>query len=123
MARPLRIQRLAASLGWLSRKVLSGASGGRNALEQRKAFVKYHEAPLREEARLERILDRVVSGAVLGSEQFVAEVKAVWKRGSSEELRSGEFFGEKIAWRSIVHAVEAVHGGRCEEFKDCYYGD
>jgi malonyl CoA-acyl carrier protein transacylase len=61
----------------------------------------------------------VVSGAVLGSERFVAEVKAAWKRRSAEEVRSGEFCGG-VAWKSIVEAVEAVHGGRWEEFRDSY---
>jgi hypothetical protein len=109
---------LAASPGWLTRETLLGASGGRNAGEQRKAFEQYHEAPLRE-GRLERVWDRVVAGAVLGSERFVAEVKAAWKRRSAEEVRSGEFCGG-VAWKSIVEAVEAVHGGRWEEFRDSH---
>jgi hypothetical protein len=60
--------------------------------ERRRAFAAYHETPLRE-GRLERVWDRVVSGAVLGSERFVAEVKAAWKRRSTEEARSVEFGG------------------------------
>ena len=36
-------------------------------------------------------------------------------------VRSGEFCGG-VAWKSIVEAVEAVHGGRWEEFRD-RYGD
>jgi hypothetical protein len=80
----------------------------------------YHEAPLRE-GRLERVWDRLVSGAVLGSERFLAEVKAAWKRRSAEEVRSGELAGG-VAWKHIVEAVEAVHGGRWEEFRD-RYGD
>jgi hypothetical protein len=82
------------------------------------AFREYHEAPLRE-GWLERVWDRVVSGAVLGSERFVAEVKAAWKRRSAEESRSGEFSGG-VAWERIVEAVEAVHGGRWEGFRDSY---
>jgi REP element-mobilizing transposase RayT len=110
---------LVTSPDWLTQEALLGASGGRNAGEQRKAFEQYHQAPLRE-GRLERVWDRVVSGAVLGSERFVAEVKAGWKRRSSEEVRSGEFSGGGVSWKSIVQAVEAVHGGRWEEFRDCY---
>jgi putative transposase len=108
---------LEVSPDWLTQEALLEASGGRNAGERRKAFLQYHEAPLRE-GRLERVWDRVVSGAVLGSERFVAEVKAAWKRRSPEEARSREFSGEGIAWKSIVQAVEAVHGGRWEEFRD-----
>ncbi len=109
---------LAAGPGWLTREALMGASGGRTVREQRRAFAAYHEAPLRE-GRLERVWDRVVSGAVLGSERFVAEVRAAWKRRSAEEARSGEF-GGGVAWKRIVEAVEAVHGGRWEEFRDDY---
>jgi putative transposase len=109
---------LAACPGWLTREALLGASGGRTAEEQRRAFEAYHETPLRE-GRLERVWDRVVAGAVLGSERFVAEVKAAWKRRSAEEVRSGEF-GGGVAWQRIVEAVEAVHGGRWEEFRDTY---
>jgi hypothetical protein len=111
---------LAASPGWLIREALLGASGGRKAEEQRKAFEQYHQSPLRE-GRLERVWDRVVSGAVLGSERFVTEIKTAWKRRSAEEVRSGEFCGG-VAWPRIVEAVEAVHGGRWEEFRD-RYGD
>jgi hypothetical protein len=107
---------LAVSPGWLTREVLLGASGGRTAGEQRRAFRQYHQAPLRE-GRLERVWDRVVAGAVLGSERFVAEVKAAWKRRSTEEVRSGELCGG-VAWKNIVESVEAVHGGRWDEFRD-----
>lgn len=111
---------LATAPGWLRREALLGASGGRTAGEQRRAFAEYHEAPLRE-GRLERVWDRVVAGAVLGSERFVAEVRAAWKWRSVEEARSGEFRGG-VAWERIVEAVEAVHGGRWEAFRD-RYGD
>jgi putative transposase len=109
---------LAVPPDWLTREALLGASGGRTAWEQRRALQEYHEAPLRE-GGLERVWDRVVLGAVLGSERFVAEVKAAWKRRSAEEVRSGEFCGG-VAWKSIVEAVEAVHGGRWEDFRDDY---
>jgi len=111
---------LAVPPDWLTREALLGASGGRTAGGQHRAFAAYHETPLRE-GRLERVWDRAVAGAVLGSERFVAEVKAAWKRASTEEARSGEFCGG-VAWKSIVEAVEAVHGGRWEEFRD-RYGD
>ena len=111
---------LAASPTWLSQAALWEAGGGRSAAEQRKAFVEYHEAPLRE-GRLERVWDRVVSGAVLGSVRFVAEIKASWKQRSPEEARSREF-GGGVSWNYVVKAVEAVHGGRWEEFRD-RYGD
>lgn len=111
---------MAACPGWLTREALLGAGGGRTAGEQRRAFAEYHEAPLRE-GRLERVWDRLVAGAVLGSERFVAEVKAAWKRRSAEEVRSGEFCGG-VPWEKLVEAVEAVHGGRWEEFRD-HYGD
>jgi hypothetical protein len=65
------------------------------------------------------VWNRVVSGAVLGSERFVAEVKATWKRRSLEEVRRGEFCGG-VAWTRIVEAVETVHGGRWAEFRDSY---
>ena len=58
---------------------------------------------------------------MLGSERFVAEVRAGWKRRGAEEARSGEFAGG-VAWDRIVAAVEAVHGERWEEFRD-RYGD
>lgn len=112
---------LATCPAWLTRTALLGAAGGHTAGEQRQAFEQYHEAPLRE-GRLERVWDRVVAGAVLGSERFVAEVKTAWKRRSSEEVRSGEFAKEAVSWDSIVKAVEAVHGGRWEEFRH-RYGD
>ena len=47
----------------------------------------------------------------------MADVKAAWKRRSAEEVRSGEL-GGGVAWQRIVEAVEAVHGGRWEEFRD-----
>jgi hypothetical protein len=81
------VRGLAECPGWLTREALLGAAGGRTAGEQRRAFEEFHEAPLRE-GRLERVWDRVVTGAVLGSERFVAEVKAAWKRRSAEESRS-----------------------------------
>jgi putative transposase len=111
---------LVASPNWLTRQALLGASGGRTAEEQQRAFEEYHEAPLRE-GRLERVWDRVVSGAVLGAERFVTEIKSTWKQRSPEEVRGGEFSGG-IGWERIVEAVEAVHGGRWEEFRD-KYGD
>jgi hypothetical protein len=58
---------------------------------------------------------------VLGAERFVTEIKSTWKQRSPEEVRGGEFSGG-IGWERIVEAVEAVHGGRWEEFRD-KYGD
>lgn len=111
---------LRACPAWLTRQPLLGASGGRTAGEQRKAFEAYHEAPLRE-GRLERVWDRVVAGVVLGSERFVVEVRAAWKSRSAEEAHSRDLPGG-VPWESVVGAVEAVHGERWEEFRD-RYGD
>lgn len=111
---------LAPRPDWLSCELLLGAAGGRTAGEQRRAFEAYHEAPLRE-GRLERVWDRVVSGAVIGSDEFVTKVREGLRQRSPEEVRSGEF-RVGVPWDDIIKAVEAVHGGRWEEFRD-RYGD
>jgi hypothetical protein len=105
-----------AAPDWLTTERLLGAAGGKSKPECRRAWREYHEEPLRE-GRLERVWNRLVAGAVLGSEAFVADVKQRWKARSSEEARSGELQGG-VAWESIIKAMEAVHGGRWEEFRD-----
>ena len=105
-----------AAPDWLTTETLLGAAGGQSQPECRRALRAYHEGPLRE-GRLEGVWDRLVAGAVLGSEAFVAGVKQRWKARSSEEARSAELQGG-VAWESIVQAIEAVHGGSWEEFRD-----
>ena len=53
----------------------------------------------------------------LGSESFVAKLKQRWKTSSPEEARSKELQGG-VPWESILQAVEFVHGGRWQKFRD-----
>jgi hypothetical protein len=50
---------------------------------------------------------------------FIIDISTeiAWKRRSAEKVRSREFDGG-VAWKRIVDAVEAVHGGRWEKFRD-----
>jgi len=105
---------------WLTTEPLQRSCGGRSRAEQQQAFRAYHEAPLRE-GHLEPVWSRLVAGAVLGSQSFVAGLQQRWKVRSAEEARSGQW-SQRMEWGVIVQAVESVHGGRWEEFRD-RYGD
>ncbi|MBI2947266.1 MAG: transposase [Verrucomicrobia bacterium] len=105
---------------WLTTEIVLGLCGGRTEAERRRAFREYHEAPL-QEGRLESVWSRLVAGAVLGSESFVAGLRQHWKVRSSEEARSGQW-SPRMGWNQIVKAVETVHGGHWQEFRD-QHGD
>jgi REP element-mobilizing transposase RayT len=74
---------------WLTTETLLGAAGGKSQPECRRTLREYHERPLRE-GKLEQVWDRLVAGAVLGGEAFVAQVRRRWKARSAEEARSAE---------------------------------
>ena len=68
---------------------------------------------------MESVWDRVVAGAVLGSERFVTQVRERCAELSPEAARGRQLAGA-INWEALVRAVEAVHGGRWAEFKNTY---
>ena len=103
---------------WLWTEFLSGACGGRDERSRRQALRRYHEEPLRE-GKLESIWERVVGGAVMGSEAFVASVRQALKE-VSKGVSGGERWRRRAPWEAIVAAVEREHGGRWEDFRDVY---
>ena len=103
---------------WLWTVFLSGACGGRDERSRRQALRRYHEEPLRE-GKLESIWERVVGGAVMGSEAFVASVRQALKE-VSKGVSGGERWRRRAPWEAIVAAVEREHGGRWKDFRDVY---
>ncbi|MBX3748012.1 MAG: transposase [Verrucomicrobiae bacterium] len=108
---------LAEAPPWLTTgDVLGVGRGGLTVTEARRELRKYHEAPLRG-GRLETVWDRVVGGALLGSEEFIVRMKERLKQVPGEVSGAGGF-RDRIGWERIVEAVEAEHGERWEAFRD-----
>jgi hypothetical protein len=103
---------------WLWTAFLGGACGGSDDRGRRQALRHYHEAPLRE-GRLESVWERVVGGAVLGTEEFVSSVRRSL-RAVGKSVSRAEAWQPRATWRDIVAAVEKVHGGRWQEFRDAH---
>jgi hypothetical protein len=103
---------------WLWTALLAGACGGKDERSRRQALRRYHEEPLRE-GRLESIWERVVGGAVMGSEEFVASVRKALRR-VGQEISGAQRWQSRAKWDDIVAAVEKEHGGRWAEFRDAH---
>ena len=104
--------------GWLWTEFLEGACGGKDRRSRRQALRQYHQAPLRE-GRLESLWERVVGGAVLGSEGFVASVRKTLK-GVVKDVSRSAHWQTRVNWNQIVAAVEKERGGRWGEFRDAH---
>lgn len=107
---------LAKAPKWLDMDGLLGPSGISADATGRRKLREYHEAPLRE-GRLESVWECAVGGAIFGSAEFVASIRARLKSISKEVPRSTEIV-TPVSWERIVAAVEVRHGGKWDEFRD-----
>ena len=101
---------------WLKVDRVSKALGGRSPLQKREALREYTEAPLRE-GRVDSPWSRLIGGVVLGSEEFVAQLRQ-HATGSVREQRALKLYEEQVGWDRIVKAVESVKGEKWEVFRD-----
>ena len=75
--------------GWLETRTVAAGCGGRRREDQRKAVREYTETPIRQ-GRLERPWDRLVSGLVLGSQEFAQSVLKKQRGTRAQPTDAGE---------------------------------
>jgi len=103
---------------WVWTELLVAACGGKEGHRRRQALRNYHEEPLRE-GRLESVWEKVVGGAVMGSEAFVASVRQTLKGVGKDISRAAQWRGA-VKWDAIVTAVEKEHGRNWAAFPDAH---
>ena len=99
---------------WLWVKLLQGLCGGRNQLERLKAVRLYTEQAVRE-GLTESPWEGLISGLVLGSEDYARQLFGGVKRNQREESAASRKRG-RIDWGQIVKVVEKAKGEAWETF-------
>jgi len=101
---------------WLTTELLGGLYEGPSTRKRREALRRHVEGPIRE-GLVESPWDRLIGGAVLGSEEYVEKLRRQMK-GNRREQPGAKALERKIRWEQIVQSVEAVKGESWEQFRD-----
>ena len=87
-------------------------SGG----NRRRAFAEYVEEPIRDGV-LESPWARLIAGAILGSEEFVNQIRR-GLRGDRREQKETRPLERRHRWEEMLAVVEDVKGEKWESFRD-----
>ena len=101
---------------WLTRDVVGRLCGGRSTKERQAALRAYTELAIRE-GLAESPWERLIGGAILGTETFAREVRQKLKGNRREQPGLGKL-GRRVDWEQIVKAVESAKGEAWESFRD-----
>ncbi len=106
----------ANAASWLTTEVLGGLYDGLSTRKRMEALRRHVEGPIREGV-VESPWDRLIGGSVLGSEEYVNQLRRQLK-GNRREQPGVKALERKIRWDQIVKSVEAVKGESWERFRD-----
>ena len=101
---------------WLNSETVLGLCSGESVAKRRQEFRRYVEEPIREGV-LESPWERLIGGAILGSEAFVEGIRDRIK-GDRREQKETRALAQRNRWEEIVSAVEVAKGEKWEVFRD-----